>query len=156
MRGVKGDPVGIIRNIYFQNITCRGENAILLYASDATRLQNIYFTNFDFILRKSALDNISGGNFDLRPNIIPGKEIYEADIPVIYIENAENVYFNQGSIAWDGVEASYYTNAIEAINVNNMKLTSMSAAASPSNKTLKAVSLKNCTRVINKSDDLRK
>jgi hypothetical protein len=105
-------------------------------------------------LRKSALDKISGGNFDLRPNIIPGKEIYKSDVPVVYIENAENVYFNQGSIGWDGVEASYYTYAIEAIKVNNLKLTNMTAVQSPSNRTLQAVSLKNCTRVINKSEDL--
>ena len=124
-----------------------------MYASDETKLQNIFFTNFDFILRKSALDKSSGGNFDLRPNLVTGKEIYKSDVPVVYIENAENVYFNQGSIGWDGVEASYYTYAIEAVKVNNMKLTSMIAIASPSNKSLKAVSLKNCTRVVNKCED---
>jgi hypothetical protein len=156
MRGVKNDPVGIIRNIFFENITYLGENAILMYASDETKLQNICFTNFDFVLRKSALDGSSGGNFDLRPNLVTGKEIYKSDVPVVYIENAENVYFNQGSIGWDGVEADYYTYAIEAVKVNNMKMTSMSAIASPSNKALKAVSLKNCTLVVNKCEDLRK
>ena len=153
LRGVPDSPIGIIKNIHFANITCRGENAILMYASEETKLQNIFFTNFDFILGKSALDKVSGGNFDLRPNTVAGKEIFKSDVPVVYIENAENVYFNQGNIGWDGVEASYYTHAIEAVNVNNLKLTSMSAAASPSNKSLKAVSLKNCTRVINKSED---
>ena len=148
MRGVKGDPVGIIRNIYFENVTCRGENAILLYASEETKLQNIYFSNFEFILRKSALDKVSGGNFDLRPNIIPGKEIYKSDVPVVYIENAENVYFNQGSISWDGVDANYYTYALEAVKVNNMKLHNMTAVPSPSNPALKPVSLKSCTRVL--------
>jgi hypothetical protein len=156
MRGVKDDRVGIIRNIFFENITCRGENAILMYASDETKLQNIFFTNFDFILKKSALDKVSGGNFDLRPNLVQGKEIYKSDIPVVYIENAENVYFNQGNIGWDGVEADYYTYAVEAVEVNNLKLIYMTVAASPSNKSLKAVSLKNCTRVINKSEDFIK
>ena len=121
-------PIGIIKNIHFNNITCRGENAILMYASEETKLQNIYFTNFDFILRKSALDKVSGGNFDLRPNTVAGKEIFKSDVPVVYIENAENVYFNQGSIAWDGVEASYYTYAIEAVKVNNLKLTNMTCS----------------------------
>jgi polygalacturonase len=148
MRGVKGDPIGIIRNIYFENVTCRGENAILMFASDETKLQNIYFSNFEFILRKSALDKVSGGNFDLRPNIIPGKEIYKSDVPVVYIENAENVYFNQGSISWDGVDADYYTYALEAVKVNNMKLHNMTAVPSPSNKALKPVSLKACTKIL--------
>lgn len=147
LRGVPDSPIGIIKNIHFNNITCRGENSILMYASEETKLQNIYFTNFDFVLRKSALDKVSGGNFDLRPNTITGKEIYKSDVPVVYIENAENVYFNQGSIAWDGVEETYYTYAIEAIKVNNMKLNNMTAVPSPSNPKLKAISLKACTEV---------
>ncbi len=152
MRGVPNDKIGIVKNIYFNNITCRGENAILMYASDETSLQNIYFTNFDFVLRKSALDKISGGNFDLRPNIIPGKEIYASDIPVVYIENAVNVFFNQGSISWDGIEAGYYTYALQAVKVNNLKLTNMSAVPSPSNPNLEAISLKSCTGVTNLTD----
>jgi len=147
LRGVPGHPIGTIKNIHFNNITCLGENAILLYASDESKLQNIYFSNFDFVLRKSALDKVSGGNFDLRPNTVAGKEIYESNVPVVYIENAENVYFNQGSIAWDGVEASYYTHALEAFKVNNMKLTNTLAVSSPSNPKLPAISLKSCTRV---------
>jgi hypothetical protein len=147
MRGVADDPVGTIRNIFFENITCIGENAILMYASEETKLQNIYFSNFDFVLRKSALDRVSGGNFDLRPNIVPGKEIYESTVPVVYIENAENVYFNQGSISWDGVEAGYYTHALEAVRVNNLKLNNMTAAPSPSNPALKAISLRSCSKV---------
>jgi polygalacturonase len=147
MRGVPDSPVGIIRNIHFDNVTCKGENAILMYASEETKLQNIYFSNFDFILKKSALEKVNGGNFDLRPNIIPGKEIYESNVPVVYIENAENVYFNQGSIAWQGVEESYYTYAVEAVKVNNLKLNNMTATPSPSNPKLKAVSLKSCTNV---------
>jgi hypothetical protein len=118
-----------------------------MYASDETKLQNIYFNNFDFVLTKSALDKVSGGNFDLRPNLVPGKEIFKSDIPVVYIENAENVYFNQGSITWDGVESSYYTYALEAVRVHNMKLNSMTAFPSPSNPMLKSISLKACTEV---------
>ncbi len=149
MRGVRDNPVGIIRNIFFENITCRGENSILMYASDETKLQNIYFTNFDFILKRSALDKVSGGNFDLRPNIITGKEIYKSEVPVVYIENAENVYFTQGNIGWEKVTSDYYTYAIEAVRVNNLKLNNMTAVPSPSNPKLKAVSLKSCTRVTN-------
>jgi len=155
MRGVRDSPVGTIRNIYFDNITCRGENAILMYASEETKLHNIYFSNFEFVLRKSQLDNISGGNFDLRPNIVTGKEIFKSDVPVVYIENAGNVIFNQGSIEWDGVDASYYTHAIEAVKVNRLKLANMTVTSSPSNKALKAVSLRSCTKVTNKSEELR-
>jgi polygalacturonase len=155
LRGVPDDHVGIIRNIHFNNITCSGENAILMYASDESKLQNIYFSNFDFILRKSVLDKVSGGNFDLRPNVVPGKEIFKSNIPVVYIENADNVYFNQGSIAWDGVEASYYTHALEAVKVNDLKLNNMTVASSPSNPKLQPISLKSCKNVTIDIDRVR-
>jgi polygalacturonase len=151
MRGVPNDKIGIIKNINFTNVTCTGENSILLYASFETKLQNIYFTNFDFVLRKGLLEDVSGGNFDLRPNIVKGMEIYKSKIPVVYIENADNVCFNQGCISWSGVDKPYYTNAIEAVKVNNLRLNNMTAVSSPSNPALPAVSLKECTNVINNS-----
>lgn len=150
LRGVPGSKIGSISNIKFSNITCTGENSILMYASDETKLRNIWFSNFDFILRKSALEKVSGGNFDLRPNIIAGKEIYKSDIPVVYIENADNIFFNQGSIGWDGVEAGYYTCSLEAVKVKNLSLTNMTVSASPSNKSLPPVSLKDCTLLSDK------
>ena len=145
MRGVRDDRIGDIRNIFFDNITCIGENAILLYASDETRLENISFSNFDFILRESALGNVSGGNFDLRPNIIPGKEIFASDIPVIYIRNAENVRFNQGTIGWGKVKEKYYSNAVEAVKVKGLRFANVIASSSPSNPGLPTISAKDCT-----------
>ncbi len=147
MRGVPNNTIGTIQNIFFNNITCRGENSILLYASAETKLRNIYFSNFDFVIRKSNLEKQSGGNFDLRPNIVPGKELFKSEVPVVYIENADNVYFNQGEISWDGVGAGYYTHAIKAIRVNNMNLNYMTVASSPSNPKLPAVSLVSCSKV---------
>ncbi len=144
LRGVPESPIGVIKNIKFNNLTCTGENAILLYASDETKLQNIYFNNFDFKIRKSALEEISGGNFDLRPNTVPGKEIYKSDVPVVYIENGENICFSQGSIGWGNVDKKHYTHAIEALNVKGLKVTSVAAMPSPSNFNLPAISLKNC------------
>lgn len=149
LRGVPYSSIGIINDINFQNISCSSENAILIYASDETKIQNVRFNNFDFVLKKSAIEDVSGGNFDLRPNIIPGKEIYKSNVPVIYIENAENIYFDQGSIGWNGVEKRYYTNAIEAVKVDNLKLNNIKACSSPSNPKLPIVSLKNCKNVTN-------
>lgn len=141
--------IGIIKNLNFTNITCVGENSIVMIAADNTKIQNVTFTNFDFILRKSALEDVAGGNFDLRLNAFREKELYKVDIPVVYIENAENIYFNQGNIGWDGVWASHYTHAIEAVKVNNMKLNNMTAMPSPSNSKLPAIQLIDCSKITN-------
>lgn len=151
LRGVPNSPIGIIKDIHFANITCESENSVLMYASDEAKIENVYFDNFDFLLKKGKLEDVSGGNFDLRPNTVPGKEIYESNIPVVYIENAENVFFNQGTIGWQGVEKKYYTHAIEAIKVGYLRLNNMRAVSSPSNPNLPAISLKDCTNVVDNS-----
>jgi polygalacturonase len=155
LRGVPDSPIGTISNIYFNNMTCVGENSILMYASEETGLSDIYFTNFSFTLIKSSLDEVSGGNFDLRPNIVKGKELFASDIPVVYIENADNIYFNHGSVKFDKTDAPYYTHAVEARKVNNLRLNNTIVESSPSNRNLEPVLLKSCRNVINNSS-LRK
>lgn len=150
--GPNTPPIAGIRNVFFNNITTNSEGPIIMYASEHAKLENIYFNNFEFILKESKLVDITGGNFDLRPTTVEGMELYESNIPVIYVENAENVYFNQGNIGWKGSFKPYHTNAIEAKNVHNLKLNNMTATASPSNANLPALSTVDCTRVQNNID----
>lgn len=149
LRGVPDSPIGIIKDINFSNINCVAENSILMYASDEAKIENVYFNNFNFLLKKGILEEVSGGNFDLRPNTVQGKEIYASNVPVVYIENAENVFFNHGTINWKGVEKDYYTHAIEAKKVDYLIMNNMRAVPSPSNPTLPAISTTDCTNVVN-------
>lgn len=145
MRGVPNNSIGIIKNINFTNISCRSENGIMLYASEESKLSNIFFTNFQLEIVKSPLEDVAGGNQDLRPNTVPGKGIFACNIPALYVENAENICFDQTCISWDGVEKDYFTNAIEAVNVKNLRINNTIASPAPSNPGMPAVLLKNCT-----------
>lgn len=137
--------IGIVKNIFFTNVTCRSENCINLYASDETRLQNIFFNNLEMEFVKSQKEETCGGNLDFRPNIVPGKEVFARNIPAIYVENADNVFFNQVVVSWDkNIDKPYYTNAFEAVGVNGLRLTSIKAAASPSNPAMSDVLLDKC------------
>ncbi len=146
IRGVPNSPhIGIIKNINFTNITCRSENCINLYASDETRLQNIFFTNLQMEFVKSKLEESCGGNLDLRPTIVPGKELFARNIPAVYIENADQVFFNQVVVSWDkNIDKKHYTHAFEAVGVNGLRLTNVKASASPSNPGMSEVLLDNC------------
>lgn len=146
IRGVPNSKtIGIIKNINFTNVSCRSENCINMIASEETRLQNIFFNNLQMEFVKSEKEATIGGNLDLRPNIVKGKELFERDIPAILIENADNVLFNQVSVTWDkNINQKHYTNAFEAVNVSGLRLTGVKAAASPSNPGMSAVLLNNC------------
>lgn len=146
MRGVPDSPtIGIIKNVSFTNVSCRSENCINLYASDETRLQNIFFNNLQMEFLKSKLEETCGGNLDLRPNTVPGKELFARNIPAIYIENADNVFFNQVAVSWDkNIDKKHYTNAFEAVGVNGLRLSNVIASPSPSNPKMSVVLLDNC------------
>jgi len=149
MRGTENNP-GAIKNVHFTNITCNGENSIYIYASDETKIENLSFTNFDFHLRQGELADVTGGNIDLRPTTIADREFFATDIPIVHIENAENVYFNGGNLSWNkNIRESYFTSAIQAVDVHNLKLNNMTGTASPSNPRLPVVMTKNCTKVTN-------
>ncbi|MBO8483606.1 MAG: right-handed parallel beta-helix repeat-containing protein [Bacteroidetes bacterium] len=139
--------IGVIRNLFFNNITCTGENSIIMIADKQTQLQNIYFNNFEFILRKSAIEDVAGGNYDLRLNAYPDKSLYATDIPAVYIENAANVYFNQGNIGWKGADKPYHTYAIDAVDVDGLRISNTTACPSPAHPELPALRTRDCTGV---------
>ena len=142
--------LGVIRNIFFNNITCVGENSVVMIADEQTQIRNVCFTNFEFKLRRSALEAVAGGNYDLRLNVDPARELYAADVPAFYIENAENVFFNQGSIVWDGADRPYHTYAVDALKVRNLRLENMTASASPAHPNMPAVRTRECRQVVNR------
>ncbi|GHV00339.1 exo-poly-alpha-D-galacturonosidase [Bacteroidia bacterium] len=150
MRGVPDSKLGIIKNVFFTNISCNAENSIVLLASDESAVENVSFVNFDFNLKRSALEEVGGGNIDLRPNIVQGKSFYASDIPIVLIENATNVRFDGGSMTWDkAIDKPYYTNAIAAVGVKGLRIDNTNGTASPSNPKLPPVGLVNCTGVVN-------
>lgn len=139
--------IGIIRNLFFNNIICKGENSVIMIADKQTQLQNIYFNNFEFILRKSAIEDVAGGNYDLRLNVYPERSLYATDIPAVYIENAANIYFNQGNIGWEDADMPYHTFAIDAIDVKGLKINNTTASPSPAHPDYPAFRTTECTGV---------
>ncbi|WP_304242956.1 glycoside hydrolase family 28 protein [Phocaeicola plebeius] len=139
--------LGKIRNLFFNNITCIGENSVVMVADKQTQLEGIYFSNFEFIVRKSRLENIAGGNYDLRVTSHVKRNLYKADIPVFYIENAKNVFFSQGRMGWENADCSYHTYAVDAVDVVGLYLTNVIANSAPSNPNIGAVRTRNCSLV---------
>ena len=139
--------IGKIRNLFFNNITCVGENSILMIADPQTRIENVFFNNFEFILRKSAIEDVAGGNYDLRLTCHEDRQLYPADEPVVYIENAANIVFSNGRIAWDGADREYHTYPIDAIGVDGLSLRSVLTEAPASYPTHNGIHVKDCKKV---------
>lgn len=55
-----------LKNVRFNNINCKGENGLLVYGSDKSIIENVTFNGINFELTDSKLNDIAGGNIDLR------------------------------------------------------------------------------------------
>ena len=139
--------LGKIKNLFFNNITSVGENSVVMIADKQTCIENVFFNNFEFVIRRSAIEKVAGGNYDLRLNLHENRQLYPADEPVFYVENAKNVVFTNGIIGWDGADMPYHTYAIDALEVDGLTVRDVVASPAPSNPKLKAIRARNCKRV---------
>lgn len=141
---------GAIRNLHFNNVTCEGENSIIVYASPECTIENIDFSQFSFRLRQGKLDSVAGGNFDFRPSSVPERELFASNTPILYLENAKNVRLSHGSMSWDeSVAQPYFTTAIEAHGVDRLTLDDIDAAPSPAYPNGKSLITYGCSNIIN-------
>lgn len=84
-----GTAVGHIRNIRFQNISCDGENGILIYGEPSRNIQDIHFDNVSVRLRK--VTDWPKDSLDLRPCESAG--ILKASLHGLFIRNAGTITF---------------------------------------------------------------
>ncbi len=70
-----------------------GENGILVYGSDEGIIEDLSFNHIRFELTDSKLNDVAGGNIDLRGASIP-KTLFKSDIPGLLIQYAKDVRIN--------------------------------------------------------------
>lgn len=80
-------PCGIIEDVRFQNIRCRGENGVVIY-SDGKKIRDISFENTRVMLEKTS--KWPKDMYDLRPGVDEPGLIERKSIP-FYVHGAEGV-----------------------------------------------------------------
>ncbi len=132
--------LGGIRNITFRDITCYSENGILIYGAEDTDIEDVRFYNLRFRMLNSKLNDVAGGNIDLRGAYIE-KQLFEADISAFYAQYVHRLSLEDVVIAWDDVKEDYFRHGIHIIDSDKVRLTNIEAKASPSNSNLVPVKL---------------
>jgi polygalacturonase len=134
VRGNTGVKLGTIKNVQFSNIICKGENGMLVYGSKESVIDGLSFDHIVFDLDDSPLNNVAGGNVDLRGCIGDSIGLFARDIPGLLIHYAKNVSINNFKLNWVNTKQSYFTHGIEADHFSNLKINDFEGAASPLNK----------------------
>lgn len=142
VQGTENGKLGTIKNVTFRDITCVGENGILIYGSQESIIEDIHFDNLKFTFRKSPLNEIAGGNIDLR-GAYGNRQLFASDISAFYAQYVKNITLNRVEIFWEDVAEEYFKHGIHIKEFNNIKLTHVKCKPSPSNKNLPAILLEN-------------
>ena len=125
-----GFPAGHIRNVTFSNITATGEQGILIFGREESRIEDIRFINVNLSIRKGKETMAYGGNIDLRPAAEKKMQIFEHDIPGIYARYVNNLSVSGFELEWDPQLPDFYTNAIEADDFSNLSIDRLQGKAS--------------------------
>ncbi|MGH2562983.1 MAG: glycoside hydrolase family 28 protein [Ginsengibacter sp.] len=132
VRGKDSVKLGQIKHVLFQNIICKGENGMLLYGSDESMLDDISFDHVRFELSDSKLNDVAGGNVDLRGSSLQ-KSLFERDIPGFYAQYIKGLRINDFQLEWINTRMPYFTNGIEVNHFENVEIKDFRGTASPIN-----------------------
>jgi polygalacturonase len=136
---VRGKPdvkLGIIKNVEFNNITCIGENGVLIYGSDESVIQDVRLNNISMQLLNSKLNDVAGGNIDLRGCLDEHEQLFASDIPGLMAHHVDGLSINNFKLTWDSsIIQPYFTNGIQVDNFKNLKINNFIGTAAPNKKT---------------------
>jgi polygalacturonase len=142
VRGKPGVKLGRISHVTFNNIVCKGENGILLWGTGESILNDIYFDHIRFELADSQLNDIAGGNIDMRGTLYVKDGLFKSEIPGLMAQYVDGLMINDFQLTWTGTRMPWFTNGIEVSHFNKLNITNFEGTAAPNNPRAYPVYLK--------------
>jgi len=126
-----GETAGSVRNVQFNNIIATGEQGLIFYGLEQSKLENIRLNNIQLKVARGIETLTYGGNFDLRPATPVGLQLFAHDIPGIYAQWVEGLSINDFSLQWGENLPPFFTHALECVDVNNLFIGNFEGDANP-------------------------
>ena len=145
IRGKDNVKLGHIKNVTFTNVSCRAENGILLYGTEESALEDITFNGLKLEFADSPLNDVAGGNVDLRGNSDPRFGLFARDIPAFLAEHVNGLIINDFKLDWTNPRASFLTNGIEINHFKNVRVDHFVGTGAPNNPAARPVVLSDGT-----------
>jgi len=143
VRLLKDVKPGTIRNVKFQNIICRGESGIVVYGTQESVIEDVSFDNLALEIKDSPLNDIAGGNFDLRPVLDPKLQLFSHEVPGFYAQWVKNLRIRDSDLTWDAVRQPFFTHGIELDHFESISIDSFNGTAAPSSPSAYPVVIRN-------------
>ncbi|MBC8085034.1 MAG: right-handed parallel beta-helix repeat-containing protein [Hymenobacter sp.] len=142
IRGNEKVKLGKIRNVRFDNITCRGENGILVYGTEESVMEDLSFNHVTFDFVDSPLNGVAGGNVDLRGVLGEKNALFARDIPAFLAQYVNGLSVDNFKLRWVEPKSAFLTHGIETDHVQGLRVRNFQGTAAPNNPKASAVFLK--------------
>jgi polygalacturonase len=119
--------VGTLKNIRLRNIRGRGENSFRLDGQPSQPIEDVLLEGIDLTIDRWT--GWPGAHFDNRPTPSSRVGLEPHGTPVFFLRNARNVTVKDCTARWGQHPQPYFTHALEAVNVQNLKLEHFTGAA---------------------------
>jgi hypothetical protein len=108
----KADRPGVIRNVRFSNVDAVGEAGVLVHGAEDSVIEDVVFDRLRVQIKPGPLQEVRGGNFDLRSTRDLAKAIVKHDIPGMHCERVRGLRVRDLAVRWDAGLPSYFTEAL--------------------------------------------
>lgn len=106
-------PVGRIRRVSFSNILAESEGGVVIYGTPESPVEDLTMHNLRLKVSAGPLALDWGGNFDLRPSALAAEQLFEHDIPAVFIRHATGLRLQDLDVTWAQDLPPFYTVALE-------------------------------------------
>jgi polygalacturonase len=111
--------LGIMQNIYFQNVSGRAENSVRIEGDPGSHIRNVRFENVAVMLERWT--KYAGGRYDNRPTKVLDP-VEKHATPGFNIRYADGVVFKKCTLHWGKSTPEYFTHALETDHVTGLEL----------------------------------
>jgi hypothetical protein len=106
---------------------------MIVYGTAEDVIENVSFEDVTLHIVDSPLNDVAGGNFDLRPALEPAVQLFSHDIPGFYAQYVKNLRVRDFDLSWDSVKQPFFTHGIEVNNFEGLSISSFGGTAAPNN-----------------------
>ncbi len=143
VRLTKDVKLGQIRKIKFQNIIARSEAGMVVYGTGESVIQDVSFENVTLHIADSKLNELGGGNFDLRPVLDPKLQLFSHAIPGFFAQHVSGLRLRDFDLTWDPVQQPFFTHGIEVSHFEGVTIDNFHGSAAPCSPKAFPISLQN-------------
>ncbi len=126
-------PLGKIRNVKFDHVICRAEAGMIVYGSDENIIEDVSFSDVTLMISDSRLNDVAGGNIDLRPVMNPALQLFAHDIPGFYARYVKNFQLRDFNLSWATTKQPFFTHGIEIEHFESISIDHFRGTAAPGN-----------------------